>query len=230
MDKDEFRNSTLGDLLDDLPDAVPGINETPELHKIRVESSANNRIKENRDKASKTIDKMLKFYLSEDIINRHEYVKAKAEIDKMSLSMLLTQMENSEKAITTLMDQIGDGDVAPRLYEVLSELQRTQLDIIKTQTMHLVAVEENVKKTAREIEIYEMQKELEEGHEGENTEGKSLRARGARELMQAVQNSMNRYYENNEKETEEEYEHKEAPDYINYIESSDDGEDQFIDE
>ena len=46
MDKDEFRNSTLGDLLDDLPDAVPGINETPELHKVRVESSINNRIKE----------------------------------------------------------------------------------------------------------------------------------------------------------------------------------------
>lgn len=230
MNKDEFKNSTLGDLLDDLPDAVPGINETPELHKVRIDNSSTKRIQENKEKASKTIDKMLRFYLSEEIIDKHEYVKAKAEIDKMSLSMLLTQMENSEKAITALMDQIGDGDVAPRLYEVLSELQRTQLDIIKTQTMHLVAVEENVKKTAREIEIYEMQKELEEGHSGENSEGKSLRARGARELMQAVQNSMNRYYENNEKEEDENYEHKEAPDYINYIESSDDGEDQFIDE
>lgn len=229
MTKEDFKNSSLGDLLNDLPDAVPGIDETPELHKVRVESSSAKRIEQNREKASKTIDKMLKFYLKEDIIDRNEYVKAKAEIDKMSLSMLLTQMENSENAITSLMDQIGEGDVAPRLYEVLSELQRTQLDIIKTQTMYIVAVEENVKKVAREIEIYEMQKELEEGHEGENTEGKSLRARGARELMQAVQSSMNRYYENADKE-EEEYEHKDAPDYINYIESSDDGEDQFIDE
>lgn len=229
MTKEDFKNSSLGDLLNDLPDAVPGIDETPELHKVRVHNSSAKRIEQNREKASKTIDKMLKFYLKEDIIDRNEYVKAKAEIDKMSLSMLLTQMENSEKAITSLMDQIGEGDVAPRLYEVLSELQRTQLDIIKTQTMYIVAVEENVKKVAREIEIYEMQKELEEGHEGENTEGKSLRARGARELMQAVQSSMNRYYENADKE-EEEYEHKDAPDYINYIESSDDGEDQFIDE
>jgi len=229
MTKEDFKNSSLGDLLDDLPDAVPGVDETPELHKVRVDNSSAKRIEQNREKASKTIDKMLKFYLKEDIIDRNEYVKAKAEIDKMSLSMLLTQMENSEKAITSLMDQIGEGDVAPRLYEVLSELQRTQLDIIKTQTMYIVAVEENVKKVAREIEIYEMQKELEEDHEGENTEGKSLRARGARELMQAVQSSMNRYYENADKE-EEEYEHKDAPDYINYIESSDDGEDQFIDE
>lgn len=229
MNKEEFKNSTLGDLLDDLPDAVPGVNETPELHKIRVENSSSKKLEENRNKAASTIDKMLKFYLSEDIIDKNEYVKAKAEIDKMSLSMLLTQMQNSETAIMSLMEQIGEGDVAPRLYEVLSELQRTQLDIIKTQTMHLVAVEENVKKIAREIEIYEMQKELEEGHEGENTEGKSLRARGSRELMQAVQNSMNRYYENAERD-EEEYEHKEAPDYVNYIESSDDGVDEFIDE
>lgn len=229
MNKEEFKNSTLGDLLDDLPDAVPGVNETPELHKIRVENSSSKKLEENRNKAASTIDKMLKFYLSEDIIDKNEYVKAKAEIDKMSLSMLLTQMQNSETAIMSLMEQIGEGDVAPRLYEVLSELQRTQLDIIKTQTMHLVAVEENVKKIAREIEIYEMQKELEEGHEGENTEGTSLRARGSRELMQAVQNSMNRYYENAERD-EEEYEHKEAPDYVNYIESSDDGVDEFIDE
>ncbi|MBR4590258.1 MAG: hypothetical protein IKO36_06290, partial [Bacteroidaceae bacterium] len=165
------------------------------------------------------------------IINRNEYVKAKSEIDKMSLSMLLTQMENSEKAIMSLMDQLGEGDVAPRLYEVLSELQRTQLDIIKTQTMHLVAVEENVKKIAREIEIYEMQKELDSEHENDQSDRKSLKARGARELMQAVQKSINRYHENtSQEEPDEEYVAKEAPDYINYIESSEDGEDQFIDE
>ena len=231
MNSEDFKNSSLGDLLNDLPDAVPGINETPELHKIRVENSSNNRIRENREKASRTIDKMLKFYLTEDIINRNEYVKAKSEIDKMSLSMLLTQMENSEKAIMSLMDQLGEGDVAPRLYEVLSELQRTQLDIIKTQTMHLVAVEGNVKKIAREIEIYEMQKELDSEHENDQSDRKSLKARGARELMQAVQKSINRYHENtSQEEPDEEYVAKEAPDYINYIESSEDGEDQFIDE
>lgn len=230
MNKEELKNSTLGDLLDDLPDAVPGINETPELHKVRVNSAMSTKIEKNREKAAKTVDKMLKFYLSEDIIDKNEYVKAKAEIDKMSLSMLLTQMENSEKAISSLMDQIEEGDVAPRLYEVLSELQRTQLDIIKTQTMHLVAVEENVKKIAREIEIYEMQKELEEEQETDDgTNKRSLKARGTRELMQAVQNSINRYHEN-ESQVEEEFEHKEAPEYVNYIESSEDGEDEFINE
>lgn len=229
MNKEELKNSSLGDLLENLPDAVPGINETPELHKIRVDNSSQKRLDINRTKAANTIDKMLKFYLSEDIINKNEYVQAKSEIDKMSLSMLLTQMENSEKAIMSLMDQIGEGDVAPRMYEVLSELQRTQLDIIKTQTMHLVAVEENVKKLSREIEIYEMQKEMEESQDNDFTEGKSLKARGAKQLMQAVQNSMIRYKEKEEQE-EEEYIHKEAPDYINYIESSEDGEDEFIDE
>ena len=43
-------------------------------------------------------------------------------------------MENSETAITTLMDTINEGDVSPRMFEVLSDLQRTLLDIIKSQT------------------------------------------------------------------------------------------------
>ena len=53
---------------------------------------------------------------------------------------------NHNTNIGVLMDTINEGDVAPRMFEVLSDLQRTLLDIIKSQTMYMVAVEENVKK------------------------------------------------------------------------------------
>ena len=80
--------------------------------------------------------------------------KAKSNLDEYALGMLIRQMENSEIAISQLMDIINEGDVSPRMFEVLSDLQRTLLDIIKSQTMYMVAIEENAKKTSRDIDVY----------------------------------------------------------------------------
>ena len=88
------------------------------------------------------------------------------------------------------MDQIEEGDVAPRIYEVLSELQRTQLDIIKTQTTYLVAVEENTKKAQREIELFEMQTaidtEASEIDENKEQKGGGAKGRGSRLMLRIL--------------------------------------------
>ena len=91
-------------------------------------------------------------------------------------------MENSEKAITLLMDTINEGDVAPRMFEVLSDLQRTLLDIIKSQTMYMVAVEENVKKISRDLDVYH-------GKSNKKIDNK-VSSRGTKELMKALQDSI----------------------------------------
>ena len=36
--KDKFRDS-IGDLLSELPDEVPGLNQTPELSRVKIEST-----------------------------------------------------------------------------------------------------------------------------------------------------------------------------------------------
>lgn len=185
--KEELRQS-LDDLLGyDLPDEVPGLDEVHELPKVR-ESRAVAPVQDRaKEKAQQVMDKLLRFYLSEDIIEEQEYIKAKAELDKQALSSLIRQMENSERAINILMDTIFEGDVAPRMFEVLSDLQRTMLDIIKSQTMYMVAIEENAKKMAREIDIYQQNTST----SSKTTSSSSgVKSRGTKELMRALQNTI----------------------------------------
>ena len=183
--KDKFRDS-LGDLLNDLPDEVPGLDATPQLPKARIESTQAVSLQKAKGKAQKVMNSLLKFYLSEEIIQEHEYIQAKAQLDEYALGMLIRQMENSETAITTLMDTINEGDVSPRMFEVLSDLQRTLLDIIKSQTMYMVAIEENAKKTSRDIDVYHG---TPEGDSRNKTSG--VKSRGTKDLMRALQETIN---------------------------------------
>lgn len=183
--KDKFRDS-ISSILDDLPDEVPGLDETHEMQKVIPDNGNSAKLAKAKKQASKVMNNLLKFYLSEDIIEEHEYIKAKADLDEYALGMLIRQMQNSESAITTLMDTIDGGDVSPRMFEVLSDLQRTLLDIIKSQTMYMVAVEENAKKISRDLDVY---------HNGGNgnkklNSGSSVKTRGTKDLMRALQDNI----------------------------------------
>ncbi len=185
--KNRFRD-TLGDLLNDLPDEVPGLDDMPQLPKVRAENTQVALTEKAKNKAQRVMNSLLKFYLSEQIIEEHEYIKAKAELDEYALSMLIRQMQNSESAIGTLMDTINEGDTSPRMFEVLSDLQRTLLDIIKSQTMYMVAIEENAKKISRDIDIYHGSNETQSTKKGGQS---GLKTRGTKDLMRALQDSIN---------------------------------------
>ena len=113
--KNKFRDS-LGDLLNDLPDEVPGLEDTPQLIRVRAEGTQAVGLQTAKNKAQKVMNSLLKFYLSEEIIEEHEYIKVKSELDEYALGMLIRQMQNSESAISILMDTINEGDVSPRMF------------------------------------------------------------------------------------------------------------------
>ena len=160
--KDKFRDS-IGDLLSELPDEVPGLDDTPELPKVRSENTQAVALTKAKSKAKKVMSSLLKFYLSEEIIAEHEYIQAKSNLDEYALGMLIRQMENSEIAISSLMDIINEGDVSPRMFEVLSDLQRTLLDII----YHSNSESSNNKKQS------------------------GVKSRGTKDLMRALQETIN---------------------------------------
>lgn len=187
--KDKFRDS-LGDLLNDLPDEVPGLEDSPQLPRIKSENTQLVLSEKAKAKAKRVMKSLLSFYLSEEIIDEHEYIKAKSELDEYALSMLIRQMQNSESAISTLMDTIiNEGDTSPRMFEVLSDLQRTLLDIIKSQTMYMVAIEENAKKMSRDIDVYYGSSEKTSSKKSTTSSG--LKTRGTKDLMRALQDSIN---------------------------------------
>lgn len=142
-------------------------------------------------KAKKTISSLMRFYLDADIIERDEYIQAKKKIDEMTMSSLIYQLQAGERALTTLLEAIEDGDIAPRMFEVLATLQKSMLDIIKSQTMYLMAAEEGTKRIARDIELYrkrEDTREISEASGGQQTSDTTQR--GTKDLMRMIRSGI----------------------------------------
>ena len=139
------------------------------------------------NKAKKTITSLMKFYLDSDIIEKDEYIQAKKKMDEMTMSSLIYQLQAGERALTTLLETIEAGELAPRMFEVLATLQKSMLDIIKSQTMYLMAAEESTKRIARDIEIYKKRDDTREIEESGGDVGNKNIQRGTKDLMAAIQ-------------------------------------------
>jgi len=131
----------------------------------------------------------MQFYLDADIIERDEYIQAKKKIDEMTISSLIYQLQAGERALTTLLETIEDGEIALRMFEVLATLQKSMLDIIKSQTMYLMSAEEGAKRMARDIELYKKRDDTREIEEATSNSGKSssdTTQRGTKDLMRMI--------------------------------------------
>lgn len=101
-----------------------------------------------KERAERVMTTLLKLYLSDGFITKSEYVQAKVNMDSMTLSKIMNQMEVSERAINVLMENIEMGDVNPKLFDALGNLQRTFIDLVKTQTNYIMNAENEYEKLA----------------------------------------------------------------------------------
>ena len=178
-------NDTIQDVIETDP-TLPSKRDLPTLPtygELKISSS---------NKAKKTITSLMKFYLDKDIIEKDEYIQAKKKIDEMTMGSLIYQLQAGERALTTLLEAIEDGEVAPRMFEVLATLQKSMLDIIKSQTMYLMAAEEGAKRIARDIEIYKKRDDVRE-IEASTPSGRSSNdnvQRGTKDIMRMIQDGI----------------------------------------
>jgi len=187
---DEIRQE-LDDLIGEA-ETLDVEQDPPEAGLVKQQSSlppVNYRdIKEkSTKKAKKTITSLMKFYLDADIIEKDEYIAAKKKMDEMTMSSLIYQLQAGERALTTLLETIESGELAPRMFEVLATLQKSMLDIIKSQTMYLMAAEESTKRIARDIEIYKKRDDTREIEESGGDSNDRNIQRGTKDLMAAIQ-------------------------------------------
>ena len=141
-----------------------------------------------KNKAEKVMNTLLKLYMSEGFINKSEYVQAKVNLDSMTLGKIMNQMEVSEAAIQVLMDNIQMGDVNPKLFDALGNLQRTFIDLVKTQTAYIENAELEYKKIAQEKEVSSDDVVEKESKNEISTGG--LRSSNQRELMQLIRKTV----------------------------------------
>jgi len=136
--------------------------------------------------SKKLMNSLLKFYLSSELIQKSDYIQAKAKIDMMTQAGLIKQLQVSERSIDTLMRLIDTGEMTPRMFEVLGGLQKTMLDIMKHQTLHMMAAEENMKKLKRDIDIYQDV----DSQQNQKKEESKTTSRGTRNLMIDIQSEL----------------------------------------
>jgi len=190
-ERDETRKS-LDDLLnlDTKEDLSSPDSEVQKVLPEKVKTDYTKVRNDTADKAKKVLDKMLRFYLSQEIIEEDEYVQSRIEIEKWTLSKLMNVLETSEMAMTKMLERIDDGEMHPRMFEVLSNLQKNILDIVKAQTLQLIASEETIKKLSRDVDVFKP--EFSQKRPTENTATKTqqgLSVRGTRDLMKNLQES-----------------------------------------
>ena len=139
-------------------------------------------------KAEKVMNTLLKLYMTDGFISKSEYIQAKVNLDSMTLGKIMNQMEVSEAAIQVLMDNIQMGDVNPKLFDALGNLQRTFIDLVKTQTAYIENAELEYKKIAQEKEV-SSDDVIEKDNKNEISTG-GLKSSNQRELMQLIRNTV----------------------------------------
>jgi hypothetical protein len=131
------------------------------------------------------------FYLTADIVDEIEYIKQKITVDKITLSNLLFQMKTAEHAIIKLLEDIDNGNLSPRTFEVLSALQRSKMDIVK-QFQHFMVVMENNYKSLKEdyrVKKSDEPKQIEESEYG-NDPNANYQMRGTRQLIETLREAV----------------------------------------
>lgn len=135
--------------------------------------------------AQKMMNSLLKFYLDEDLIDNNKYISYKAAVETSTLASLGLQIKGAEHTIITLLKTISSGNVSPRMFEVLSQLQKTYLEMLKSQTLHMVATEEAIKKLRRDSQ--EIKDPLNSATKNIGSGESGSVARGTRNLMKDIQ-------------------------------------------
>ena len=141
-----------------------------------------------KGKAEKVMNTLLKLYMTDGFISKSEYIQAKVNLDSMTLGKIMNQMEVSEAAIQVLMDNIQMGDVNPKLFDALGNLQRTFIDLVKTQTAYIENAELEYKKIAQEKEV-SADDVIDRDSRNEISSG-GLKSSNQRELMQMIRNTV----------------------------------------
>ena len=190
MKENNLRNSFDDIFLSKVPDKLDSV-DIEELidnkkSKVPVKSTDyGQRRNSMHSKAQKTIDSLLRFYLKEEIISEDEYIKQRALQEKATLSDLMNQIENVNGVITTMMERIDTGDVSYKMFEVLSEVEKTFIELLKMKSMHLIQVEESVKKLINDRRMYN--NTLSSGEQSINS-GVSMR--GTKNLMKQIRDAV----------------------------------------
>lgn len=95
-----------------------------------------------QERSSDIIDNLVKLYLGDDdkLLN-HDYIARKREKDADYFSKLDFLVNSSQRTLISIMKEIDMGAATPRMFEVLSMLQKEMRENIKLSSTNLSNIE-----------------------------------------------------------------------------------------
>lgn len=145
--------------------------------------------------ARSLMDSVAKFYVDPGAHGHVEFLDLKKKVDAMNVSSMMFQMKSAQHAITKLLEEIDLGNMHPRIFEVLAQLQSQIMQMPKDYQAYLEKMEQSYKRVNTELEVKKhsggVVMEQTEGGETNafypsNTDGNGIRSRGTRGIMEGL--------------------------------------------
>ncbi len=137
--------------------------------------------KRSNQRARKILNSIVDTYI-DDNIRKNSFISRKMNLDTMMFSQLLYQSITAEYAVTKLLELLDEGNLTPRLFEVLPGLQKSLMEVNKqiltTQNV-LEITYKNINHEFKNIFLKEHNQEVEQAQnllqiDNEEFEKKSL--------------------------------------------------------
>ncbi|MCK9575392.1 MAG: hypothetical protein WC979_00950 [Candidatus Pacearchaeota archaeon] len=135
------------------------------------------------------------FYLNEEIIDTEEYIQQKMRSDVATMSDLIRQSKVAEYSIIKMLEQIEEGNMQSRQFEVLSGFQRSKLELTKAIANYVVVMENNYKAIKEDYRVKREENTKDIPHsevEGEGGGDADMTTRGTRGLMEKIREELDR--------------------------------------
>ena len=145
--------------------------------------------------ARSLMDSVAKFYVDPGAHGHVEFLDLKKKVDAMNVSSMMFQMKSAQHAITKLLEEIDLGNMHPRIFEVLAQLQSQIMQMPKDYQAYLEKMEQSYKRVNTELEDKKHSGGvvMEQSEAGEtntfypnNTDSSGIRSRGTRGIMEGL--------------------------------------------
>lgn len=147
--------------------------------------------------ARELMDSVAKFYVDPGAHGNVDLLELKKKVDAMNVSAMMFQMKSAQHAITKLLEEIDLGNMHPRIFEVLAQLQSQIMQMPKDYQAYLEKMELSYKRVNSELETKRhsggVVMDPNQGADGEansfypsSTDGAGIRSRGTRGIMEGL--------------------------------------------
>ena len=153
----------------DLPESIENVEDnslTFERDLEQVKKEQNAILEKSKDKAKRLMDSMLKTFVSQNFLEKSQYVRAKLSVYTANVGSIIKQIEVCENSIDIISTEIQMDPPNDKLYSALSVLQKTLLELIKTQQVLIGSIEADYKNIGETIDEGKSVDEAEETNTG----------------------------------------------------------------